>query len=182
MIRYLAILLVATLAFAPQALASDDDSHHGMSHEQEHGEGYEHHEDHGDDFIRGKPVRAGDLIIDSAWARPSLGRAPNSAAFFRVRNDGAEDDLLTAAKSPVAERVEIHAHSMADGVMRMRPVDAVEVPSGTSVEFAPGGLHIMLIGLKGKLDAGGQFPLTLVFRDAGEVTLQVQVTMSGYES
>lgn len=153
-----AMLLAALLAVAPVALAQDDE---GGSY----------------DPRRGDSAKIAELTLDRPWARPTLGRAPNSAAFLRVRNDGVADDLLIEAKSPVAERVEIHTHRMDDGVMRMRRVEAVEIPSGTMVEFAPGGLHVMLIGLKRRLEAGSYFPLTLVFRDAGEVTLRVGVSM-----
>jgi hypothetical protein len=53
--------------------------------------------------------------------------------------------------------------------MRMRPVDAVEVPAGGEAVLEPGGLHVMLIGLKAPLEEGDSFALRLVFEDAGEV-------------
>jgi copper(I)-binding protein len=58
---------------------------------------------------------------------------------------------------------------MQDGVMRMRAVEAVEVPAHGQVALEPGGLHVMLIGLKAPLEEGGSFPLKLVFANAGEV-------------
>lgn len=60
--------------------------------------------------------------------------------------------------------------------MRMREVtDGVAVAPGTTVKFAPGGYHIMLMGLKQPLKAGDRFPLTLKFAKAGSVTVDVQV-------
>jgi len=64
---------------------------------------------------------------------------------------------------------------MEGNVMKMRRVDAVEVPAGQTVAFAPGGLHVMLIGLKEPLITGKTFPLTLNFEQAGAVTLEVAV-------
>jgi copper(I)-binding protein len=67
-----------------------------------------------------------------------------------------------------AERVEVHNMSMDGGVMTMRPVEGgLEIPAGGAVELKPGGLHLMLIGLKAPLTEGGSVPLTLVF-DNGE--------------
>jgi hypothetical protein len=69
----------------------------------------------------------------------------------------------------VADRAELHESDMQDGVMRMRAVEAVEVPAHGQAALEPGGLHVMLIGLKAPLEEGGSFALTLVFENAGEV-------------
>ena len=83
--------------------------------------------------------------------------------------------MLIGVSAPVAERVELHAHIMSDGVMRMRRVDAVPVPGGGSAELKPGGRHVMLIGLRAPLKEGGTFPLTLTFDKAGTITVTVAV-------
>jgi periplasmic copper chaperone A len=109
----------------------------------------------------------GDLVIESPWARESVTRT--GAAYLIVRNGGDADDRLVAVSSEVADRAELHASEMQDGVMRMRPVEAVEVPAHGEAALEPGGAHVMLIGLKAPLDEGGSFALTLVFENAGEV-------------
>jgi copper(I)-binding protein len=53
--------------------------------------------------------------------------------------------------------------------------DYVEVPAGADLSFAPGGYHVMLMGLKQELKPGDSFPLMLTFEKAGQVTLQVAV-------
>ncbi len=115
----------------------------------------------------------GDLVIENAWARESV--TPTGAAYLTVRNQGEEDDRLVGIAADVAERAEIHSTAMQDGVMRMRPVDAVEVPAHGEAVLAPGGLHVMLIGLKGPLEEGKSFALTLAFENAGEI--QVMTTI-----
>jgi copper(I)-binding protein len=75
----------------------------------------------------------------------------------------------------VAEVVELHTHVMDGTIMRMRKVDAIDVTGGSTTELKPGGLHVMLIGLKAPLKAGEKFPLTLKFERAGEVKLDVEV-------
>jgi periplasmic copper chaperone A len=57
----------------------------------------------------------------------------------------------------------------------MREVDAIDVPAGGKVKLEPGGLHIMLVGLKAPLAAGSSFPLTLKFEKAGELKVEVKV-------
>jgi hypothetical protein len=109
----------------------------------------------------------GDLVIDNPWARESVTRT--GAAYLTVRNGGDAADRLVGVASEVADRAELHSSVVQDGVMRMRPVDAVEVPAGGEAVLEPGGLHVMLIGLKAPLEEGDSFALTLVFEDAGEV-------------
>lgn len=124
-------------------------------------------------------VTKGNLTIEQPWARASAGRMANGAAFMIIRNDGAEADRLVAAATPVAATAELHTHSMANGVMEMRQVPAVDIPAKSATELKPGGLHVMLMNLKQPLAEGSTFPVTLTFAKAGEVTVEVTVGSVG---
>lgn len=119
----------------------------------------------------------GPLTIDHPWARASV--AANGAAYMTISTSGPEPDELIAAASPVAGKVELHTHIMEGDVMRMRPVRAIEVNVGEPAVLRPGGLHVMLIGLKAPLQEGETFPLTLRFERAGEITVDVAVQAVG---
>jgi len=121
------------------------------------------------------PARAGDIEIVSAWARATPGRAPNGAAYVTITNTGASDDRLVAVETAAAGRAEIHTHTMAGGIMKMEKVDYVAVPAGATVAFRPGGLHLMLFGLKQPLKVGETISLTLVFAKAGRITVTAPV-------
>ena len=71
---------------------------------------------------------------------------------------GDQPDGLTGASTPVAATAEVHETTHNNGIMKMRPVAVVPVPSHQTVTFSPGGYHIMLMGLKHKLVAGESFP------------------------
>ena len=77
--------------------------------------------------------------------------------------------------SPIASRVEIHESRNVQGMMQMRPVTFVECPPGATLRSEPGGLHVMLLGLRRPLTAGLTFPLSMSFRDGGNLTVQVLV-------
>lgn len=124
-------------------------------------------------------AKKGDLHIGHPWSRATAPSAPNGGAYLTIENKGAAADRLLAARGDVAERVELHTHTMKDGVMQMRPVEAIEVPAGGKVELKPGGLHVMLLGLKAPLVKDQRFPLTLVFERAGEVPVDVVVDAAG---
>ena len=117
----------------------------------------------------------GQIDIGHPWARASAGNAPAGAAYLTLTNTGSSPDRLISASSPAAEKVQIHTHLMEDGVMKMRALDGVDVDPGAPLEFKPGGLHIMLIGLKEPLKQGTSIPLTLTFKNAGSVQVSVQV-------
>jgi len=123
----------------------------------------------------GNEVTVGDLAIVDAWARPPAMAGGNAAAYFVVRNDGDTADRLIGVSSTLA-MAEMHKSVMADdGTMTMNPVDGVDIPAGSSVAFERGGLHIMFMGVAEPPAVGDTISLTLVFQNAGEVTLDVPV-------
>lgn len=92
-------------------------------------------------------------------------------------------DRLLDAKSPVAKRVEIHTHIKDGDVMRMRRVDGpLPVTADAPIKMAPGGVHVMLMGLNHALDAGTTIPVTLIFEIAGEMTVDVPVIKRGAQT
>jgi len=120
----------------------------------------------------------GKLMIHDPWARATPGRAPNGAAFLTIRNTG-DGDRLVAAASAVAARTELHTTQMDGGVMKMRQVEAIEVPAGGMAELKPGSYHVMLMGLKQPLKEGEAFDLTLRFAGGAEITVSVPVRAIG---
>ena len=120
-------------------------------------------------------AEAGNIMIHDGWARASLGSAPNSAAYMTLMINSGEADKLVAVATPLADSAELHTHMMDDGIARMRPVEAIEIAPGEPTILQPGGLHVMLMGLRGKLDEGSTLPMTLTFENAGDVTLDVPI-------
>jgi copper(I)-binding protein len=118
--------------------------------------------------------KAGPITIGHPWARPTAAGQPVGGGFMKFSNAGAADRLV-AVSAGVSATVELHTMRMEGDVMRMRQVDAIELPAGGSVELKPGGLHLMFIGLKQPLKAGETFPATLRFEKAGEVVVQFKV-------
>lgn len=116
----------------------------------------------------------GDVEIKDIWSRATPPGIEVGVAYLVIDNHGKPDRLL-GASSPIAKRTELHISEMKDGLMTMRRLDAVEIKTGAPTAFAPGGRHIMLIGLKQPLKDGDRFPLTLTFKNAGPVQVTVPV-------
>ena len=120
---------------------------------------------------------AGGVAVGDAWARAATmgdGTA-NSAAYVTLLNQGGSPDVLVAAHCPVAAAVEVHRSTMEDGVMRMRPAGDVPLPPRSTVTMQPGGLHVMLMGLRQDLVEGTVISVTLDFQRAGPITIPVPV-------
>ena len=117
------------------------------------------------------------IAVSDAWARASV--TATGAAYLTVSNSGDKDDLLLEVRSRAAEKVEIHDMTMDGMVMKMRRLDALPVAAGESVALAPGGKHIMLIGLVEPLSEGMTVPLTLVVESAGEIEVSAPVRPAG---
>lgn len=125
------------------------------------------------------PVGIGALRILDPWARATAGPARNGAVFLVIRNTGGEADRLSGVDTPAAAMALIHETTMLDGVMRMRPVDALEIPAGGAAVFKPHGLHVMLMKLKAPLRQGGHVLITLHFEEAGSIEIAVPIAAAG---
>ncbi len=121
-------------------------------------------------------AKAADTVkVENPYARAVPPGQPNSAAFMTLVNTGDVDHSVTSATSPVANTVELHTHTNNNGVMEMRQVDKIDVPAKGRTELAPGGLHIMLIGLKQELKEGEKAQLTLTFDDGSTTTVDAPI-------
>jgi len=120
--------------------------------------------------------KASDVIhAENPFARASIPGMAMSAVFMKLKNTGSHEHLLIEADSGVARNIELHGHIMQDGVMRMRQMAHIHIKPGQDKVLKPGGLHIMLIGLKAPLIEGGDFKLKLTFDDGSEQMLTVPV-------
>jgi copper(I)-binding protein len=119
----------------------------------------------------------GNLVIGHPWARPTAWGMPTGAAYLSISNHGAYQDILLGAHSPAARRVEFHRTSFESGMAKMRPADTLVIEPGNTLTAAPGGLHLMLVDLKTPLVTGATVPLVLTFKDAGAITVQLQIEL-----
>jgi hypothetical protein len=118
---------------------------------------------------------AGELTVTAAWARATPPGAGMGAIYLRIENRSASSDRLLKLKTPVAASAGVHRSEVVEGIARMREVAVLHVAPGEMVEFAPGGLHVMLMGLNRSLIAGQAFELELVFEVAGPRRVVVAV-------
>lgn len=117
------------------------------------------------------------ISVTDAFFRAAPGPSPTGAAFMTLTNGGTTDDRLIGAESDLAAKVELHTHEAgADGVMKMRPIEGgIPLPAGESHELARGADHVMFMGIGEKPAEGEMVTLTLIFEQAGEITIQVPV-------
>jgi copper(I)-binding protein len=121
----------------------------------------------------------GSIEIVSPWARATAVSASTGGAFLTIVNKGSTDDRLLSISTPAAGKAELHRTENDNGVAKMTPIDALEVKAGHRIALAPGGYHIMLMGLKAPLKEGESFPLTLTFDKAGTIDVMVKVGKAG---
>jgi copper(I)-binding protein len=113
------------------------------------------------------------LKVKDAWVRGTVAQQTATGAFMEL--SATEDLKLVGVRSPIAGVAEIHEMKMDGGVMKMRPITALELPADRTVELKPGGYHVMLMGLKQPLMEGATVPLTLTVetRDGKRSTVEV---------
>lgn len=121
---------------------------------------------------------SGKIEIRDGWVREGKS-GMMSAAYFTIYNGTTQSDTLWSISSEnISEDVQIHeSYKTEDGLMGMRPVGAIPVLSGDSVELKPGSIHIMIIRPHIDLNEGDQIEFELNFNYGDTlITLPVQKT------
>ncbi|WP_278922985.1 copper chaperone PCu(A)C [Pseudophaeobacter profundi] len=119
------------------------------------------------------------IMVQDQYARVSTKMATSGAAFMNIMNMSSEADQLLAVRSDVAKRVELHTHmESGDGIMKMVHVeDGFAIPAEGSHLLQRGGDHVMFMGLTETLEHGDVVSLTLVFKNAGEISIEIPVDL-----
>jgi hypothetical protein len=125
------------------------------------------------------------LSVENAWARPGISGG-NTAIYFQVNNEAGEQDSLGKVSVSInAKAVELHMTMMShdsetdQDIMKMMKQENVEIPANSIVNFEPGGLHVMVIGLDNGLMENNQIRAVLHFAIAGEIEILVPISMDG---
>lgn len=120
----------------------------------------------------GKP----EIAVVSPWARSTVAGQSGTAAYLTLANFGTGDDRLVSVEARPPVTATLHATSSEGGIARMRPIDAgLPIPARRSVTLAPGGPHVMVMGLPAPLAPGDVLPLTLKFEKSGSRAVEVRV-------
>ncbi|SMY35504.1 copper chaperone PCu(A)C [Photobacterium andalusiense] len=125
-------------------------------------------------------VTATTIEIAYPWSKAVPPTSNVAAAFLSIINHSDVDDTLIAARSPIAQIVELHTQNNNNGLIQMRQVETINVAAEQQQQLAPGGLHIMLFNLIEVPTIDSHFPLTLTFKHAGEITVNVAVKATTY--
>jgi hypothetical protein len=129
------------------------------------------------------PVLAGSAADEVLVANPYVRAVPavmeNSAAFMTLKNTGTTEHAVVSAASRAAEVVELHTHVKDGEVMRMRQIDKINIQAGDATILEPGGLHVMLLGLKRPLSVGSTVQVDLTFNDGSTKSVVAPVKAVG---
>jgi periplasmic copper chaperone A len=115
------------------------------------------------------------LSLEGAWVRALPPTQPNTAGYLTIVNSGAEAVEIVSASASVADRVEFHTTREVEGYMRMEQLATLEVAAGQSLELAPGGVHLMLLGLVAMPSPGDKVQLCLAPATGPEICTEAPV-------
>ena len=115
------------------------------------------------------------ISVEGAYIRSSIPGTTITSSYMKIENKGEKTVTLLGASSKISPRIEIHQHSMVDGMMRMRQVDSIDITAKQRIVLQPSGLHLMLFDIKKPLQAQQKVELTLNFSNKPPVIIQVPV-------
>jgi len=115
------------------------------------------------------------IELAGAWVRALPPTQTNTAAYLTISNRGASAITIVGGSAELADSVEFHATREIDGYMRMEQLHELSVAAGQSAELAPGGTHLMLLGLARMPASGETVRLCLKMATGAEVCTAAEV-------
>lgn len=128
----------------------------------------------------GHGYRLGHIAIRHPWSAPA--QTPTGMGYLTLRNQGTEDDQLIAVSAAIATKSELHISLKTGAGLKSEPIDAITIPAGGEIKLEPSGSHIIFINLKKSLKEGERFPVTLQFKNAGMITVDMFVQKNAKSS
>ncbi|MDE3238714.1 MAG: copper chaperone PCu(A)C [Paracoccaceae bacterium] len=120
--------------------------------------------------------KAGSLEIIAPHAAATRPGQMSDGGFMTIRNTGDAPDYLIGAKGAFADTLQVHRTVVdANGVAKMLPIPELKIPAHGEVKLEHGSYHVMMMGLKRQLTKGEAVPVTLIFKTAGEVTVDFTI-------
>lgn len=80
------------------------------------------------------------IEVTAPWARATPPGARTGAVYLTLASKGATADRLVDASTPAAAEAQLHVESNDNGVMRMRPLAAVDLPPGAMPGMSSGAM------------------------------------------
>ena len=117
------------------------------------------------------PVTAAPLLITNAWIKNLPPAVPMRAGYMRIENDTNDPQRIVGVESEVFTAIEIHETVEKNGMMSMQPLLPLVIAAGKTVELAPGGIHLMMMGPQRRLKAGDRVSIILEYDDGHKQTL-----------
>lgn len=116
------------------------------------------------------------LEVTGAWMNmPAVAGNP-AAVYFTVSNSGEES--LTIRGVDVLGTESAMLHETLDGG-GMGELAQLPVPAGGELVFAPGGKHVMAMGVGDSLAVGGETEVTLTFANGDKKSFPVSILAPG---
>lgn len=124
-------------------------------------------------------AQASPVTARDAWVREAPAGRAVTGVFLTLQNAGTAARTLVSGRASVGDTLELHEMKRENGMMRMAPVPGIAIPAGATVELRPGGLHLMLFGLKKPLVAGDTVRVQLTLDDKTTVEVAAPVRRMG---
>jgi periplasmic copper chaperone A len=128
---------------------------------------------------RGLAAQAATVSAQGAWVREAPAGRKASAIFLTAVNAGGAARSIVGGSTDVSDTLELHEMKRDGGMMRMSPVPSIAVPANGQTELRPGGLHLMLFGLRKPLAVGDSVHVTLTLDNGARVMFTAPVRAMG---
>lgn len=122
--------------------------------------------------------RGHDSYVDKGYVRLPAVKGQPAAAYFTLHGSG-KDMTLISINTEYAIRSEMHESMKMGGMSSMKPINHLALPAGGTLQFKPGGKHLMLYDMNPEIVPGRTLALTFTFSDGTRLSYPALVIAAG---
>jgi len=115
------------------------------------------------------------ISVEAPYVRATIPGTNMTSAYMTIENNSQSEAILIGASSLVSDRIEIHQHTMSDGMMRMRKVEQLLIKEAEQVVLQPMGYHLMIFNVKKTLQPKDKVLVTLHFKQQKDIVVTIPV-------
>lgn len=126
-------------------------------------------------MIMAFPSLAAKVSVEKGYVRATIPGTQVSSAYMVIKNPTNKALSLIGVSSNVSDKVELHEHAISDGMMKMRQIEAINVPANGELVLQPAGYHVMIFNLQQPLQENDTLSLTLDFAETDDLSITLPI-------
>ena len=121
-------------------------------------------------------IKFNGLVFSNFWIKETIGNHKITSGYLTIENKNNFDERLESVASEISEKTQLHNMVVKNDIMKMENLNnGIVIKAKSKIDLKPGNYHIMFMKLHNPLKINNKYKVTLKFKNAGAVILEMPV-------